>query len=183
VFTGRPLLSARFSRDGQRLLTTSTDKTARVWDLCSGRPLFSPLMHFAWVDHAEFSPDERWILTASQDGAARIWDAPNGHATGATFLHKGKVRWAEFSPDGSRIATASDDYTAQVWDAQSGKAIGRRIEHGSWVVATDGDDPWSAWVKWFCADAATRPVWPSFQESKKWFLEGVTKFGARACCC
>jgi WD40 repeat protein/tRNA A-37 threonylcarbamoyl transferase component Bud32 len=129
-----PVLSVRFTRDGQRLLTTSEDSTAKLWDVHSGRLLFS-IMHLSWVDHAEFNPVEDHILTASQDGAARIWDASNGQLVGAPLPHKSKVRWAEFSPDGSRVATASDDYTAQVWEARSGLAIGQTLKHGSWVVA------------------------------------------------
>ena len=37
--------SAQFSPDGQRVVTASDDKTARVWDAASGRPIGEPMRH------------------------------------------------------------------------------------------------------------------------------------------
>ena len=52
--SGRPL-----GGDGE------PDKTARVWDAASGRPVGEPLRHDGWVTAASFSPDGRWVVTAS----------------------------------------------------------------------------------------------------------------------
>ena len=35
------MLSAAFSADGKRIVTASWDKTARVWDAESGKPMAS----------------------------------------------------------------------------------------------------------------------------------------------
>jgi WD40 repeat protein len=59
-----------FSPDGQRILTASSDQTARVWDL-SGKELATLRGHTAGVRSAVFSPDGQRILTASSDGTAR----------------------------------------------------------------------------------------------------------------
>ncbi|MCP4104236.1 MAG: tetratricopeptide repeat protein [Desulfobacteraceae bacterium] len=63
---------ARFSPDGQKIITTSNDGTARLWDVKTGK-------HFAVLDHqgekvvyAEFSPDGKFVATASAN-FARIW--------------------------------------------------------------------------------------------------------------
>ena len=37
--------SAQFSPDGQRVVTASEDKTARVWDAASGKPIGEPMKH------------------------------------------------------------------------------------------------------------------------------------------
>jgi WD40 repeat protein len=37
--------SAQFSADGQRVVTASQDKTARVWDAATGKALSGPMKH------------------------------------------------------------------------------------------------------------------------------------------
>jgi hypothetical protein len=37
--------SAQFSADGQRVVTASEDKTARVWEAATGKPIGEPLRH------------------------------------------------------------------------------------------------------------------------------------------
>ena len=70
------MYSAAFSPDGKRIVTASDDKTARVWDAASGKPIGEPLKgHEDLVWSAAFSPDGKRIVTASQDETARIWDA------------------------------------------------------------------------------------------------------------
>jgi WD40 repeat protein len=108
------LLSASFSPDGQRIVTTSRDRTARIWDI-SGKLLAELRGHEDWVLSASFSPDSQRIVTASEDDTARIWDI-SGKLLVELQGHRGDVRSASFSPDGRRIVTAADDGTARVWD-------------------------------------------------------------------
>ena len=65
--------SAAFSPDGKRIVTASSDKTARLWDAESGKQIGEPLTgHTDAVMSAAFSPDGKRIVTAScgQNGAA-----------------------------------------------------------------------------------------------------------------
>jgi len=48
---------AAFSPDGARAVTASVNKTARVWDARSGKPLTEPRAHQGHVMVATFSPD------------------------------------------------------------------------------------------------------------------------------
>jgi WD40 repeat protein len=66
--------SAAFSPDGRRIVTTSTDKTARIWDVATGSEIKVLRGHESSVTSATFSPDGTRIVTASEDGTARIWD-------------------------------------------------------------------------------------------------------------
>ena len=78
---GRRVLSAAFSPDGKRIVTASSDKTARLWDAETGKPIGEPLKgHEAEVRSAAFSPDGKRIVTASWDKTARLWDAETGKA-------------------------------------------------------------------------------------------------------
>jgi hypothetical protein len=61
-----PVSSAQFSSDGQRVVTASHDKTARVWDAATGKALSEPMNHEAEVYSARFSAD-------GQTGGDRLW--------------------------------------------------------------------------------------------------------------
>src|SRR6266576_2259605 len=122
--------SAQFSPEGQRVVTASTDKTARVWDASSGKPVGEPMKHELPVNSAQFSMDGQRVVTASTDKTARVWDASSGKSLGEPMKHEERVNSARFSPDGQWVVTASADGTARVWDATSGKPVGKPMQHG-----------------------------------------------------
>lgn len=117
---GSNLYSAQFSPDGERLVTASLDRTARVWG-SDGSFVATLSGHKDRIYYAEFSPDGRWILTASRDGTVRIWRNPE-HADGGereSYLvldgKLGGVAYAVFSPDGHYMAAAYWENAAVLW--------------------------------------------------------------------
>ena len=122
-FTWRPtilsghadrLVGAMFSPDGQRVLTASSDGTARLWDL-QEQSQVTFAGHEGPLVSAVFSLDGQRVLTASEDGTARLWGLTG--QTLATFEgYEDPVNSAVFSPDGQRVLTASKDGTARLWD-------------------------------------------------------------------
>jgi WD40 repeat protein len=121
--------NASFSPDGRRIVTASDDKTARIWDAVTGKPIGAPLKgHTGDVLSAAFSPDGRRIVTASDDKTARIWDAASGNEIVSLIGHSGAVTDAAFSSDGKHVITASADKFARVWDASTGKQIGMPLK-------------------------------------------------------
>ncbi|HVS28919.1 MAG TPA: TIR domain-containing protein, partial [Solirubrobacteraceae bacterium] len=80
VLTGHTdaLNRAAFSPDGSRIVTASSDRTARAWNARTGRQETILRGHAALVESAAFSPDGSRVVTASVDGTARIWDARTG---------------------------------------------------------------------------------------------------------
>lgn len=68
-----PVYSAQFSPDGQRIVTASDDRTARVWEATTGKPIAELKGHSAAVSSAQFSPDGQWIVTASGDKTAIVY--------------------------------------------------------------------------------------------------------------
>src|SRR5438552_11351943 len=120
--------SAQFSPDGRRIVTASWDKTARLWDAASGKPVGEPMKHEGQVNSAQFSPDGQRVVTASADKTARLWEATSGKPVGEPMKHESKVNSAQFSPDGQQVVTGSWDKTARLWDAASGKPVGEPME-------------------------------------------------------
>src|SRR5215467_974449 len=92
--------------------TASSDKTARIWDLETGKPISVLGGHGDKVWTAAFSPDDGQVVTASSDKTARIWDAQTGKLVAVLTGHSDKVWSAVFSPDGQHVLTASSDGTA-----------------------------------------------------------------------
>jgi WD40 domain-containing protein len=116
AFGESPVNSAAFSPDGSRIVTASSDNTARIWDAATAKEIAVLRGHEDIVSSAAFSPDGSRIVTASWDNTARIWDAATAKEIAVVRGHEGPVQSAAFSPDGSRLVTAGDK-TARVWDA------------------------------------------------------------------
>ncbi len=109
-----------FSPDGQRLLTVSHDKTAKVWDVSTGKVIVSlPAGTTLW--NGVFSPDGRQVVTIGEDGIGRIWDSQTGQLRIQLTGHTAPSCAVLYSQDGQWIATGSDDKTARIWNAQTGK--------------------------------------------------------------
>jgi WD40 repeat protein len=115
-----------FSPDSRRVLTFAEDRTARVWQVPSGRPVTPPLRHAPGpalglfqgdgIKTGTFSPDGKRVATGGNDGAVRLWDAATGLPLAEPFRHAGPVLHVEFSRDGRFLASASADGTARVWE-------------------------------------------------------------------
>tara|TARA_R110002072_G_scaffold145459_1_gene291874 strand:+ start:21027 stop:28172 length:7146 start_codon:yes stop_codon:yes gene_type:complete len=112
------VLSVHFSKvsqGSQKLLTTSYDNTARIWNVATGQQNRRFLGHNWWVWDAQFSPDEKKIVTVSQDGTAIVWDVTTGEP-GAPFTgHDGPVYSAAFSSNGDAVVTGGYDKRVLVW--------------------------------------------------------------------
>jgi WD40 repeat protein len=125
--------SARFSPDGQRVVTISEDKTAQLWDAASGKPVGENIQPgkstFGLVKSVQFTPDGQRVVTASSGYNAQVWGAASGKAISEPMIHRDDVNSAQFSPDGQRVVTTSRDKTARVWDAASGKSVGDPMKH------------------------------------------------------
>ncbi|MBX3101163.1 MAG: LysM peptidoglycan-binding domain-containing protein [Bacteroidetes bacterium] len=113
----------RFSPDGTRLITSSWDKTARVWDVATGKELWVLSGHTHIVDRAAFSKDGRYIVTTAEDFTARLWDFERKRSLSVFRGHGNLLTHAAISDDNHRVVTTSLDKTARLYDANTGTKI------------------------------------------------------------
>jgi WD40 repeat protein len=106
--------------DGNRLLTTSFDGLAQLWDL-SERPAHPVVLQgpLGSVTSGSLSPSGQQIVTALADGSAELWwDLQSGRPVSALLEgHTDAIRAATFSADGRSVLTLSEDGTARLWPA------------------------------------------------------------------
>lgn len=139
-----PVLFAKFSPSGAWAVSTSADKTARLWNTGTGQQKCAPLKHRNWVYSADFSPDEQTVVTSSYDGTAKIWDLATGRERPPSLKHGEAVYDVRYSTDGHRILTASLDRTARIWDAHEHQPVpfNHTIRHGERLMtASFGHSP------------------------------------------
>jgi WD40 repeat protein len=123
------MTSASYSPDGTRILTTSTDQTARVWDSHTGLQLLPSLDHDDEVVTGVFSRDGKKIATGTESGKIIIWDASTGKKLVSSIELFGSAWSVSFSPDGKIIAAASEAGKARTWDVATGKPLSPLIEY------------------------------------------------------
>lgn len=70
---GATVTQVAFTRDGQRMLSSSLDGTARVWNAQTAQPLAVLKDGSQGVVAAAFSRDDLFIGTLSDDGVPRLW--------------------------------------------------------------------------------------------------------------
>ena len=155
-----------FSRDGRRVLTSSSENTARVWESGTWRPVTPALAHQGRIESIRFSPDDARVLTASQDGTAQVWNATNGQRVAPPLRHARALQAAAFSADGRLVATASADGTARVWDAGTSQPITTPLQHGDAVRAVSFSPDGQAILT--ASDDHTARWWELPVETRPW---------------
>ena len=81
-----------------RVVTASSDNTAKIWDSLSGQLLATLQGHRNSVGSAVSSPDGSRIVTASQDRTAKVWEVATGRLLFSLEDHDKGLTEGAFSP-------------------------------------------------------------------------------------
>ena len=108
----------QWTYDSKCLITTSRDRTAKVWDVASGSLLMSLEGHTQVIQILALSPDDQLIATADYNGVIKIWEAQSGKLLTSLDGHTDQFRSMEFSPDARHLLISNNDKTARIWDVR-----------------------------------------------------------------
>ncbi len=139
------MTAVALSADGRFIVSSSADRTVKVWDSASRRLLRSLAGHTDGVRAVAFSPDGRFIVSGSADGTVKVWDASDGRLLRSLEGHNREVNAVAVSPDGRWIVSGSEDHTLKVWDAASGRLL-RSLEGHTGSVEAVAVSPDGRWI-------------------------------------
>ncbi|MBP87593.1 MAG: hypothetical protein CMJ64_12855 [Planctomycetaceae bacterium] len=135
-----PIMSLAFNSNHTRLISSSEDKTVRVWDIADAKfpELLKYTAHEAVVRAVTFF-DTATVLSAGADKKIHHWNLADGKLVRSIEGHTGDVY--SLAASATAIVSASTDGTIRLWNKTNGQAI-RTIEHGSPVkqVAVSADN-------------------------------------------
>lgn len=132
--------SLAFSADGGKLVTGSSDNSARVWDLGDSKfPELVNIQHPSAITAVSFNADATQVFAATADNAIHQWTLADETEVRSLTGHSGAI--SRLLVHENVLFSASADNTVRLWNAQTGAAI-RTITHGAAVadisVSADG---------------------------------------------
>ena len=114
-----PVLTSKFSPDGQHVVSGSHDKLLLLWDVygeCANTMNYKG--HANAVLDVHWSSDGETLFSASADRTGALWDAKSGARLRQFKGHTAVVNSLCPARDAAALATGSDDRSARLWDAR-----------------------------------------------------------------
>jgi U4/U6 small nuclear ribonucleoprotein PRP4 len=106
----------RFHPMGKHLISTSHDKTWKLWDIETKKALLTQTGHSRPLYSCSLQPDGSILLTGDLGGYGQLWDLRTGKAILPITGHVKQIISSDFHPNGYHLVTGSDDNTVRFWD-------------------------------------------------------------------
>ena len=103
--------------DGKQIVSGSRDRTVRVWEFASGKPLNKLTDHTSFVTAVAVTPDNALVVSASWDRSVRVWELRTGNPVAAFTCESG-----------FHVCAAAPDSRHIVCGELSGRVLVLRLE-------------------------------------------------------
>jgi len=104
-------LAVKVTTDGKNIVSASTDKTIKIWDLISGQERRTLQGHTKDVCAVDITADGKYIVSASWDKTIKVWDLQSGKEI-TTFTGEASFYCCAIAPDGRTIVAG--DYSGKL---------------------------------------------------------------------
>jgi WD40 repeat protein len=111
--------SLTFSANGQRLISSSTDNTIRIWDMNSRATTRILKGHQSEVFSVLLTSDESRAVSAGKDKRILEWDLNSLPPLFREHVLSEPVREVVFSPDSHLFYTIDDNGSVGIWDTKT----------------------------------------------------------------
>ena len=112
--------------------TVSEDKTVKIWDVATGKPLRILQGHTDGVTSIAYAPDSK-TLALGNDKDVELWEVATGQMRHTFQGHTERVFSVSYAPDGKTLASGSYDKTVKLWDVATGQLLRTLQGHGEYL--------------------------------------------------
>ncbi|EPB80681.1 WD domain, G-beta repeat protein [Ancylostoma ceylanicum] len=143
------------STSGAFFVSTSVDKSVRIWSLINGDCLKVLTPHTHKVTCSILASDDSFLVTGSSDSSAKVIDIESGEVLRSFTEHTGSVVSLQLTMNNQFLITGSGDFIVQMWSLLTGRCISRMgglMAPVSCITITSND----AFVAVACEDETLR---------------------------
>ena len=119
---GFPVNALAFTAQGM-LVSASSDKTVRVWDVAARRETFRYAAHDDPVVSLALTGDGALAASATSQGTIDLWRMADGTLLRSLYAARGPVWALAVTPDGKTLLSGSSDGVVRLWDAGDGHEL------------------------------------------------------------